>query len=75
MSTTIFKKTTIDGWKVNECWKFDRAICNPDKLYARHFIDNDKGTFQRVIETKWFSSADKGNSFYKRLRKEGYEVR
>lgn len=75
MATTISKKTTVDGWKVNDCWTFDRALDNPDKMYARHFINNNKGTFQRTLGTKWFSSADEGNKFYKELRIRGYEVR
>lgn len=56
-----------------EFYKF--GICLENGLRcASHWFVNQKGTYFRNLDTRFFHSAEEGNEFYKKMRDNGFAV-
>ncbi len=78
MSYTIEKKVKIDGYIVNEYYKFCTwfsSMHSDETLYvAWHGFRNDRGTYQRTLKPITFENKDHGNEFYKTLKRRGFKL-
>lgn len=72
----ISKKVKQNGWMVNDCYSFRKA---GNDLVVTHYVNNDRGTYQRTVNIKTFDNTEVGksaaNAIYTQKRSEGYEIK
>ena len=67
----ISRKIKSNGYCAYENWMFN-TYWNGEP-YAKHYINNTKGTYFQNLGARWFETKEEGNEFFKKKLAEGFE--